>query len=37
MSKIKPYLITAAVVVVTLVVIKMIKPSLPLTLANFLP
>jgi hypothetical protein len=37
MKSFKPYLVTAGVVIVTLLVVKMIKPSLPSALAQFLP
>ena len=36
MSKFKPYLIIAAVVVVTIVVINLVKPMLPASLAAYL-
>ena len=36
MNKFKPYLIIAAVVVVTLVVINVVKPMLPASVAAYL-
>ena len=36
MSKFKPYLITAAVVVVTIIVLNKIKGSLPASVQNLL-
>jgi hypothetical protein len=33
----KPYLGTALIVVVTLIVLKMVKPMLPAMVANLLP
>jgi hypothetical protein len=37
MNKLKPYLVTAAVVLVTLFVVKQVKPSLPAFVQNLLP
>jgi hypothetical protein len=37
MKMLKPYLVTAAVVIVTIFVVRLIKPSLPATLQNYLP
>jgi len=37
MNKLKPYLGTAVVVIVTLLVVRLVKPYLPAGIANILP
>lgn len=37
MNKFKPFIVTAGVVVVTLIALKYIKPMLPTSVASLLP